>query len=66
MTVIIIAADKGLNMTSTHILLEITVLLNNNMVNDTVMGINVRSPGDKDGESRGPRQRPDHQTCWDN
>ena len=53
-------------MTSTHILLEITVLLNNNMVNDTVMGINVRSPGDKDGESRGPRQRPDHQTCWDN
>ena len=41
-------------MTSTHILLEITVLLNNNMVNDTVMGMNVRSPGDKDGERRGP------------
>lgn len=52
--------------THTHILLEITMLLNNNMVNDRVTGMSARSQDDKNGESRWPVQREDHQTCWDN
>ena len=51
------STDNGLNMTLTHILLEITMLLNNDMVNDRVMGMSVRRQGDKNGESRWPRQK---------
>lgn len=41
-------------MTSTHILLEITVLLNNTMVKDMVMGMNVRNQVIRMGKAGGP------------